>query len=567
MEDLLLHTDPKGKTTLYSYDNLNRIKEITDALNGKTKFTYDANGNLLTVTDAKNQVITYTYNGRDKVATMIDQIGKLETYSYDKMDSLVSVKDRKSQITSYAYNILNQLTKTTYADGNSTSYFYDAIGRLTTVTDTDTGTIQYVYSNTGCALGCGGGAADKIIQEITSLGSISYIYDAIGRRTNMTVAGQPTVNYGYDNDSRLTNLVIASGAWQSLSFGFAYDAIGRRTTLSLPNGVITNYSYDNDSNLLNIESLNPLDAILEKVNYVYDKNGNRKSMDRLNVPVKLPNPTSNITYNSANQMLTFNNKNMTYDENGNMTSVTNSCGITNYTWDARNRLTAINGFNADCSSLTASFKYDALGRRIEKTINGKTIQYLYDGLDITQEIENGTVTVNYVRTLNIDEPLARIKSDGTIRYYQADALGSIIALTDENGVIKTQYSYDPFGNVSISGEVSDNPFQFAGRENDNTGLLFERNRYDSLELNRYISPDPIGLAGGDINFYVRVGNSPTNWIDPEGLQAEALTCGWGIALAEPTPIGETIMTVITIGVIGYELYAKRDSDENIKGGH
>lgn len=126
----------------------------------------------------------------------------------------------------------------------------------------------------------------------------------------------------------------------------------------------------------------------------------------------------------------------------------------------------------------ASFKYDALGRRIEKlitdTVNGtRTTNYLYDGLDIIQEIENGAVSVNYIRTLNIDEPLARIKSDGTVRYYQTDALGSIIALTDETGTIKTQFTYEPFGAVTISGEASDNPFQYTGRENDGTGLYYD----------------------------------------------------------------------------------------------
>ena len=338
----------------------------------------------------------------------------------------------------------------------------------------------------------------------------------------MTVAGQEAVNYSYDSNSRLTQIltdlsVIASGAKQSLSFAFNYDELGRRISTILPNGVTTNYSYDNASHLLELKHLNPLNQILESLNYVYDANGNRTKMDRQNVSVKLPNAVTNTTYNQANQMLTFNDKSITYDANGNMTSVTNACGITNYTWDVRNRLAGISGFNTDCAPLTASFKYDALGRRIEKTINSKTINYLYDGLDIVQEIENGTVTVNYVRTLNIDEPLARIKTDGTIRFYQQDALGSVIALTDETGVIKTQYSYDPFGAVIITGEASDNPFQFAGRENDGTGLLFERNRYLSFELQRYISQDPIGFAGGDVNFYSRVGNNPVNFVDPLGL--------------------------------------------------
>ena len=192
------------------------------------------------------------------------------------------------------------------------------------------------------------------------------------------------------------------------------------------------------------------------------------------------------------------------------------CGAETYTWDARNRLVGFNGFTADCSPLTASFKYDALGRRIEKTINGVTTQYVYDGWDITQEIQGGLAT-NYIRTLNIDEPLMRIMADGTIRHYKTDALGSVIGLADDTGALKTTYAYDPFGSVAISGESSDNPFQFVGRENDGTGLLYERNRYYSFELQRYISEDPIGFAGGDVNFYVRVGNNPVNFTDPLGL--------------------------------------------------
>lgn len=138
----------------------------------------------------------------------------------------------------------------------------------------------------------------------------------------------------------------------------------------------------------------------------------------------------------------FDSKSITHDNNGTITSIADTCGTTTYTWDARNRLTAINGFTAGCSPLSADFRYDALGRRIEKTINGKTIRYLYDGLDIVQEIENGTAGASYVRTLDIDEPLARIRSGGA-RYYHRDALGSVIALTDGSGSATSAYTYGP----------------------------------------------------------------------------------------------------------------------------
>ncbi len=518
---LISITDARGRTIRYTYDIMDRITEVIDPMNSTTGFTYDLNGNLLSVTDAKGQTIRYEYDERDRLVKMTDQLGRVETYAYDYNDNLIKVVDRKGQVTRYTYDRLNRIVRVDYADGSYTTYTYDAVGRLTYIYDSISGPIEYVYSDTGCSA-CGGAAVDKVVQEITPLGSISYEYDLLGRRTKMQVAGQPAVNYEHDAVGRLVKISTLNLEHGMLEFTFGYDALGRRTSLTYPNGVTTTYSYDNASRLTELKHLNPLNQILEKIGYNYDRNGNRTAMDRLNVAPKLPAPVASATYNSANQMLTFQPKgdvnwNMTYDENGNLTSVTNSCGTTTFTWDARNRLVAIEGFDENCNPLSATFKYDALGRRIEKTVNGRTVQYLYDGLDIVQEIEDGMVRVNYIRTLNIDEPLARISSDGTIRYYHADALGSIIALTDETGQIRTQYNYSPFGETELIGEPSDNPFQYTGRENDGTGLYYYRFRYYSPYLKRFISEDPIGLMGGDVNYYVYVWNSPLRWIDPFGF--------------------------------------------------
>jgi RHS repeat-associated protein len=187
-------------------------------------------------------------------------------------------------------------------------------------------------------------------------------------------------------------------------------------------------------------------------------------------------------------------------------------GAMNLAWDARDRLVELSG------SQSASFAYDALGRRIEKTISGVTTQYLYDGLDIVKEMDGtGATKAWYVRTVNIDEPLARIEDDGTVRYYHVDALGSIIALTDGSGMVKTQYNYSPYGETQVIGEASDNPFQYTARENDGTGLYAYRLRYYSPEMRSFISEDPIRFAGG-MNWYSYVGNRPVNAVDPLGLE-------------------------------------------------
>jgi len=63
----------------------------------------------------------------------------------------------------------------------------------------------------------------------------------------MTVAGQPTVNYSYDNANRLTQITQGSS-----TVTYSYNAAGRRTSLTLPNGVLVEYGYDNASRLTSI---------------------------------------------------------------------------------------------------------------------------------------------------------------------------------------------------------------------------------------------------------------------------------------------------------------------------
>jgi RHS repeat-associated protein len=92
----------------------------------------------------------------------------------------------------------------------------------------------------------------------------------------------------------------------------------------------------------------------------------------------------------------------------------------------------------------------------------------------------------------------------------------VIALTDESGVMRTQYNYSPYGETQVIGEAADNPFQYTGRENDGTDLYAYRARYYSPEMRSFISEDPIRFAGG-MNWYAYVGNRPVNLVDPLGL--------------------------------------------------
>ena len=115
-----------------------------------------------------------------------------------------------------------------------------------------------------------------------------------------------------------------------------------------------------------------------------------------------------------------------------------------------------------------------MGRRTGKTIQGTT-NFLYDGLNVVQELNGTTVTANFLTGLGIDELLTR--TDGTgARGFLPDALGTTIALANNTGTLHTQYTYEPFGYTSVTGQSTSNSFQYTGRENDDDGPQGPSNR-------------------------------------------------------------------------------------------
>ncbi|MFZ0659437.1 MAG: RHS repeat-associated core domain-containing protein, partial [Candidatus Binataceae bacterium] len=219
-----------------------------------------------------------------------------------------------------------------------------------------------------------------------------------------------------------------------------------------------------------------------------------------------PQPLTGNTFNADNEMAAFNGTALTYDTNGNLAND----GTNTYTWDARNHLSAISGVN------TAAFVYDPFERRASKTINGNATQFLYDGLNPVQELQNGSPSANLLTGLGIDQYLERTDSAGA-RDFITDILGNTLALSDASGTLQTTYTYDPFGNTTSAGASNTSSFQFTGRENDGTGLYFYRARYYNPMYQRFIAQDPLGFAGGDLDLYGYVHQDPVNHTDPSGL--------------------------------------------------
>ncbi|HKA59869.1 MAG TPA: RHS repeat-associated core domain-containing protein, partial [Gemmatimonadales bacterium] len=492
--------DPRGRPTSFTYDGLNRVRTITDALGGITSFTYDGNGNLLTLTDARaNPPTSYTYDSMDRVASRTDPLGGSESFVYDLAGNLTRRTDRKSQISTFNYDALNRLTTASYADGSGMSYRYDGGGRLMQVDDSTGGTLTSSYD-----------VLDRVLSQSTTLGTISYAHDALGRRTQLSVPGVAPTTYGYDDNSRLRQIVRGTQ-----TVGMDYDDAGRRTLLTLLNGVTgvsTQYQYDEASRLTALVYQNAAGP-LGNLTYQYDAAGNRVRVGGSFARTLLPSAVASATYDGANRQLAFGASQMTYDANGNLTTITGVSPTTSLTWDARDRLIGL-----EQAGTAASFVY-AFGRRNAKTVNGAATQFLYDGLDLAQQVE-AQRTTNYLRALSIDETLGFTNPDGTF-FLTTDALGSTVAASDGAGNVVDEYTYDPFGAATATNPAFANAFQFTGRENDGlAGLYYYRARYYNPVSQRFSTEDSLECERRrGMNLYAYVRNNPVNLTDPLGLAA------------------------------------------------
>jgi len=163
------------------------------------------------------------------------------------------------------------------------------------------------------------------------------------------------------------------------SYSYSYDNNGNITSVTTTAGTIF-YQYDG-LNQLTQETL--LDGTV--IDYQYDLAGNKttKTVTQGGTPI-----TTNYTYDAANQLTAVDGQAYTYDDNGNLISD----GEKTYVYNEVNQLVEVK----DASGTIAAFTYDFSGKRISKTTSSGTVNYHYAGDKVIYETDaSGNIIAEY----------------------------------------------------------------------------------------------------------------------------------------------------------------------------
>ena len=185
--------------------------------------------------------------------------------------------------------------------------------------------------------------------------------------------------------------------------------------------------------------------------------------------------------------------------------------------------------SATVNSVTNAYTYRGDGLRNSRTVGMTTTTFTWDiaaGLPVVLDDGN-----QYLYGAG----LSAMKQSGDWFYYLADGLGSTMAVVDSTGTVENGYTYDVYGEPTVTGSLA-NEFDFAGQQTDgSTGLQYLRARYYDPATGTFLSRDPMALVPswtGSPNGYAHF--NPASRSDPSGLDSP-WPSGWGIP--HPCDIG------------------------------
>jgi len=509
-----------GGTITYDYFPDGQLGQITTN-KAVTSFTYDTYGRRLSITDPSAGTETVTYNSSGNIASYKDAKNQMTTFSYDNLFRLTA-KQMPEYTINYGYDAKGNLNNISSNGGQSLiNYTFDNFGRISAEAETFEGkTLAKQYAYSGDRL-----SSKTYLLDNTTITTENYYY-ANGYQTETRLDGSKSVWKITAENERGQATTALTGNF-TRTYGF--DAFGMPTLrkIQLGNTVVQNFSCNFDAATGNLLS----------------RSDNKRGI------------TENFGYDNLNRLTNFNGSSASYGGNGNILEKNDM----SYSYNIASKPYAVSQIDQSAidspnlvSSVQQLIEYTSFKRPFSITSGDTLYQFAYNGINQRTKMFSNIATKIYLGNCyekdqtggNTKEKLYLCgdyysshavmvrENNGAwqLYYIGRDYLGSVTNVTNENGSIGYEYSYDAWGNLRnpdtqalYAQDEQPNLFLgrgFTGHEHLPFCNLINMNArlYDPA-VGRFLSPDPYVQSSDFSQGYNRYSyclNNPLRYTDPTG---------------------------------------------------
>lgn len=239
--DVTSHTDARGFTTTFSFNNRRELTNSVAPTNLVTKIAYDPVGNIASATDPRGNVSSSTWSAtRQLLATVLPAMAAgtpIVTNFYDNRDSLIKTFDPLGRPTQFTNDLAGRLIATTDPLSRTTSFGFDADGRNIAITNAAGEVTRQAWD-----------AQSQLIQLTDGAGhTVLRAYDGAGNQITLTNRNGKLWQFQFDGANRVTNTITPRGSSTTVSFNHQ----GLPATVKDPANQTTTLGYDAKGRLTN----------------------------------------------------------------------------------------------------------------------------------------------------------------------------------------------------------------------------------------------------------------------------------------------------------------------------
>jgi len=573
-------TDSDGTSVGLEWGGYNARHQVNKPDGSSIRYRFDRDGRLREIHDELGNVHTREYQTGGFLSSEKTFDGRVLRYKHDACGQLAEVVNGAHEKTKFEYDALGQLIERSYADGLSETFAYNATGGLivaksggtrteferdprglcvgeTQIVDGVAHTIRRSFDLAGLPMGRSTSLQHSLDIQRDSAGTrardlidgsleIDYTRDLLGRITHQSLGAGGLMEDVFDNRSRLTERRVRAAGASAIAVGDGEPAwVGARRSTA---GIDKVYRYSGQGDLLDVWTLadgnvtyeyDTVGQLLERrpergdgESFRFDPGGNMHEAGPNAVPRKY----------AKQRLVERGGVEYTWDGDGRLTqkvrrSPDGSSQRWVYNWSSKGTLKSV--LRPDKTRV--EFVYDAFFRRLAKRVvparkqdraGAVSTRFVWDAASLVHEIRS-TKDIVSERTYCFDGAVPKaqrdvmvhkgVREEGPWLHYVNDLAGTPEELVDARGVVVARLKRSTWGKgAPDSASPATTNIRFQGQyEDEETGLSYNRHRYYDAETGRYISADPLGVAGG-LNPFAYVPN-PNGYVDPLGLTISAVT--------------------------------------------